>query len=230
VIKRFGILNPTIEPDSPEQGPGQRGFYGLPFPGAYVVAADGTVTDKFFHRHYATRTSAGTIRDSAIGDILARHEVPVAELADEHVGVSAFLADPALKFEYTSTLYVRFEVADGFHIYADPLPEGFIASTAAVSPTKGVRLGDPVFPPTHPREFPELGVTLNVFDSGATDVAIPIALDAEILNWSIRDKPTEIEIPIEVVYQACSETVCYRPRREALVLKAPIEALAMPRR
>lgn len=230
VIKRFGILNTTIEPDAPEMGPGQRGFYGLPFPGAYVVGADGTVTDKFFHRHYATRTSAGTLRDSAIGKILARHEVPAAELAGEQVQVSAFLADPTLKLEYASTLYVRFEVANGFHIYAAPLPEGFIASAATVSPTKGVRLGDPVFPPTHPREFPELGVTLNVYKSGTTDIAIPITLDAEILNWTIRDKPTEIEIPIDVVYQACSETVCYRPRRETLSLLVPIEPLAMPRR
>ena len=68
--------------------------------------------------------------------------------------MSVFLADEALKFEYTSTLHVRFEVADGYHIYADPLPDGFIASTATVAPTKGVRTGEPVYPPTSEREFP----------------------------------------------------------------------------
>ena len=208
----------------------ERGFYGIPFPGVYVVDGDGRVTEKFFHRHYATRTSAGTIRDSAIGRILAKHEVPAAELGDEHVEVSVFLADEALKFEYTSTLHVRFEVADGYHIYADPLPDGFIASTAAVAPTKGVRTGEPVYPPTAEREFPELGVTLNVYGAGTTDVAIPIALGSEILNWPIQDKPTEIEIPVNVVYQACSETVCYVPKEETVVLKAPIEPLVMPGR
>ena len=188
------------------------------------------MTEKFFHRHYATRTSAGTIRDSAIGRILAKHEVPAADLGDEHVEVSVFLADEALKFEYSSTLYVRFQVADGYHIYADPLPDGFIASTAKVVPTKGVRTGEPVYPPTAEREFPELGVTLNVYDAGTTDVAIPIALDSAILDWPIQDKPTAIEIPVDVVYQACSETVCYVPKEERVVLEVPIEPLAMPGR
>ena len=205
----------------------QRGFYGIPFPGVYVVDRDGRVTEKFFHRHYATRTSAGTIRDSAIGRILARHEVPTAELGDEHVEVSVFLADEALRFEYASTLHVRFEVADGYHIYADPLPDGFIASTAKVVPTRGVRSGEPAYPPTAEREFPQLGVTLNVYE-GVTDVAIPITLGSEILDWPIRDKPTEIEIPVDVVYQACSETVCYVPKEETVVVKAPIEPLVMP--
>ncbi|MEM1249043.1 MAG: redoxin domain-containing protein, partial [Acidobacteriota bacterium] len=189
VIKTFGILNTTIEPDSSQINTMTgRGYYGMPFPGVYVVGTDGRVTEKFFHRHYATRTSAGTLRDSALGRILARHEVPVAELGDEHVKVSAFLADEALKFEYTSTLYVRFEVAEGFHIYADPLPDGFIASTATVPETKGVRLGEAVYPPTHEREFPKLEVTLNVYE-GTTDVKVPIALDAEILDWPIPEKP-----------------------------------------
>ncbi len=230
MITRFGILNTTIDPDADVFNRAtERGFYGIPFPGVYVVDGDGQVTEKFFHRHYATRTSAGTIRDSAIGRILARHEAPAAELGDEHVEVSVFLADEALKFEYASTLYVRFEVADGYHIYADPLPEGFIASTAAVAATRGVRTGEPVYPATAEREFPELGVTLNVYE-GVTDVAIPVALGAEILNWPIQDKPTEIEIPVNVVYQACSETVCYVPKQETVVLKAPIEPLVMPGR
>lgn len=231
VIKRFGILNTTIDPEADVLNRAtQKGFYGIPFPGVYVTDRDGQVTEKFFHRHYATRTSAGTIRDSAIGRILAKHEVPAAELGDEHVEVSVFLADEALKFEYRSTLHVRFEVADGYHIYADPLPDGFIASTATVVPTKGVRTGEPVYPATSEREFPQLDVTLNVYEEGTIDIAIPIALNAEILNWPIQDKPTEIEIPVDVVYQACSETVCYVPKEETVVLKAPIEPLVMPGR
>lgn len=228
VIKRFGILNTTIEPDNDTKHPMTgRGFFGMPFPGVYVVDEAGQVSEKFFHRHYATRTSAGTLRNSAIGRILSSHEAPTAQLGDEHVQVSAFLADETLKFEYESTVYVRFEVSDGFHIYGNPLPEGFIASTATVAETPGVRTGEPVYPPTKPHEFPKLGVTLNVYE-GTTDVAIPIALGAEILDWPIRDKPTSINLPIEVVYQACSETVCYVPKRETLELTVPIDGLVMP--
>ncbi len=50
------------------------------------------------------------------------------------------------------------------------------------------------------------------------------------LDWSLRDKPTEIELPIEIVFQACSEKVCFRPQRKQLVLKAPIGSHVMPTR
>ena len=63
VVHEFGILNTLISPDDAEQAAG-RGFYGVPFPGVYVTDENGVVTDKFFHRHYATRESAGSIRDS----------------------------------------------------------------------------------------------------------------------------------------------------------------------
>ena len=41
---------------------------------------------------------------------------------------------------------------------------------------------------------------------------------------------TEIEIPVEVAYQACSETDCLRPKKETLALQVPIEPLVMPGR
>ena len=139
VIKKFGILNTTISADDAQTHPQTKmSFYGIPFPGVYVVDAEGIVTEKFFHRHYATRSSAGRIRDSALGEILARHEAPSAELDTEHVKVTAFLADPDLKFEYTSQLYVRLEIADGFHVYGDPLPEAISSATSSItSSTRG---------------------------------------------------------------------------------------------
>lgn len=230
MIRRFGILNTTIEPDSAQTNRATgKSYYGMPFPGVYVVGEDGRVTEKFFHRHYATRTSAGTLRNSAIGRILASHESPVSELGDDHVEVSVFLADESLKFEYESTVYVRFQVKDGFHVYADPLPEGFIATTATIPETKGVRLGEAKYPDTHELTFEKLGVTLNVYE-GTTDIAIPVTLNAEILDWMLPNKPSSVEIPVDVVYQACSDTVCYAPKAERVALEVPVESLVMPGR
>ena len=47
VIRQFGILNTVIDPDDPRAGP----FYGIPYPGTYVVDEAGVVTEKFFNRH-----------------------------------------------------------------------------------------------------------------------------------------------------------------------------------
>ena len=118
-------------------------------------------------------------------------------------------------------------MAEGFHIYGRPLPEGFIASEITIPASAPVRTGPTVYPPTHRREFPELDVTLNVYE-GTVDIAIPVTVQTELLNWPNPDKPTSVDIPIEILYQACSETVCYTPRTEELVVHVPIESLVMP--
>ncbi len=223
VIRQFGILNTLISPDDPEH----RSFYGLPFPGVYVTDEDGIVTEKFFHRHYATRESAGAIRDSALGEILARHETPVAELGTDQVKISAFLSDSAMAFETQSTLYVRFELNEGLHMYGRPLPDGYIASEVTVPDTPGLRVGPAEYPPTHPKEFPQLGVTLNVYE-GVVEVAVPITPNVERYHSSNPDRPDVVEVPVSILFQACSDTICYTPRTQELTLELPFEPLFFP--
>ncbi len=226
VIREFGILNTLISPDDPEQAAG-RSFYGVPFPGVYVTDENGVVTEKFFHRHYATRESAGTIRDSALGEILARHEVPAVELGTDQVKISAFPSDPAMQFETQSTIHVRFELEEGLHMYGRPLPEGSIASEVTVPDIPGLRVGTVQYPATHPREFPELGVTLNVYE-GVVDVAIPVTPNVEVFHRSNPDRPEVVDVPLSVLYQVCSETICYTPRTETLSLAVPFQLLLSP--
>jgi len=226
VIREFGILNTLVTPEDPEQAAG-RSFYGVPFPGVYVTDENGVVSEKFFHRHYATRESAGAIRDSALGEILARHEAPAIELGTDQVRISAFLSDTSLTFETQSTVYVRFELEDGLHMYGRPLSDGYIASEATIPDTAGLRVGTPRYPPTQPREFPELGVTLNVYE-GVVDVAIPVTPNAELFNPRNRDQPEQLVVPVSVLFQVCSETICYTPRTETLSLELPVWPLLRP--
>ena len=226
VIREFGILNTLIAPDDPTQIAG-RSVFGVPFPGVYVTDERGVVTEKFFHRHYATRESAGAIRDSALGEILARHETPAVGLTNDQVRISAFLSDTSLTFETQSTIYVRFELEEGLHMYGRPLPDGYIASEATILDTAGLRVGAASYPPTHPLEFPALGVTLNVYE-GVVDVAIPVTPNSELFGPGSSNQPTELEIPISVLFQACSETICYTPRNERFSLTLPVAPLLRP--
>lgn len=223
-IKRFGILNTLIEPDNPIKTRAGRSFHGVPFPGVYVVDAAGIVVEKFFNRSYTTRNSAGTVLNSALGAVLKPEAAPEQVFEGKRIGFRAFLADPVLRLEYASTLYVRFELAEGFHIYSEPLPDGFIPTTVEVLDVPGLTLGEPVYPPTRRKAFPELGVDLPVYE-GTVDVAIPITANAKVLNWMLREKPESIDIPVQVNHQVCSETVCYPPRAETLTLTVPLGPL-----
>ena len=227
MIREFGILNTLISPDDPEQAAG-RSFYGVPFPGVYVTDENGVVTEKFFHRHYATRESAGAIRDSALGEILVRHEAPALELGTDQVQISAFLSDTSLTFETQSDHIRAFRDRGGpAYVMVGRSLNGYIASEATIPDTPGLRVGAARYPPTHPREFPELGVTLNVYE-GVVVVAIPVTPNAELFNPANRDQPEEMNIPVSVLFQACSETICYTPRTEQLSLIVPVEPLLRP--
>lgn len=184
-IRRFGILNTLIEPDHPIKTAAGRSYYGIPFPGVYVVGPSGLVVEKFFNRSYSTRTSSGTVLNSALGEIIKPEAGPSESAGGKRLGFTAFLADPALRLEYASTLYVRFNVADGYHIYADPLPEGFIATTVTIEDANGLTVGEPKYPPTRMQRFEDLGVTLPVYE-GDVDVAVPVTANAAVLNWMLR--------------------------------------------
>ncbi len=192
-----------------------------------MTDGQGIVSEKFFHRHYGTRESAGSIRDSALGEILARHETPAAELGTDQVTISAFLSDDTMAFETQSTLYVRFELNEGLHMYGRPLPDGYIASEVTIPDTPGLRVGPAEYPPTHTKEFPQLGVTLNVYE-GVVDVAIPITPNVEVYHRTNLDRPDVVEVPVSILFQACSDTLCYTPRTEQLSLELPFESLLSP--
>ena len=219
VIKQVGILNTLIEDTSSQ-------IYGVPFPGVYVLDEEGRVIEKFFNRSFATRSSAGNILNAALGEVYLAEDVPAVEFINEQIEFTAFLADSELQLEVQSTLYVRFQVADGLHIYAEPLPRGFIPTTVSVAEDAGLTVGEPIYPPTEIMAFPVLGVELPVY-GGVVDVAIPIRANAAIMEGYSGNHPDTVSLALDVNYQVCSDSFCYLPKTERLNLDIPLGGLNM---
>ena len=53
VIREFGILNTNVPKDHP--------FYGIPFPGDYLISPDGIIKAKYFLPDYQTRVASSEI-------------------------------------------------------------------------------------------------------------------------------------------------------------------------
>jgi len=228
VIRSFGILNTLIDPDDPARHPvtGQA-FYGIPYPGTYITDENGEVVEKSFFREYEKRQSAGTLLDRALGSVLVHGEAPHQEAREQMASISAFLADASLRLGVASTLYVRIAMDPGFHVYAEPLPEGYVPTTIEIGSVEGLEVGDPAYPPTQPREFPELGVTLPVYEETAV-IAVPLTATPALFAGGGAVDGAVVTIPVKVTYQACSETVCHRPRTVELELRARLEGLVTP--
>lgn len=220
VIRRFGILNTLIpEEDVP--------FYGVPFPGTYVLDENGIVREKFFPRHLAMRESADRVLDSALGEILRTDEDPSALGGDADVRVTAFFRGGPLKSGPRRDLVVRFDLRAGLHIYGEPVPQGMVATTIEVEGPEGLHVDEAEFPPTRPFRLEVMDADLDVW-SGRVDVRIPVWADSKLVCLMRPVDPTTVPLTVRVRYQACDETTCLIPRTEALRVDVPLAPHDVP--
>ena len=216
VIRRYGIQNHFV---TKEQVP----FYGIPFPGTYLVDEDGIVTAKFFPRGLAQRESAEAVIDSALGEILLGDEEPFAEGGDDDIRVTATYHGGGgnLKAAVVRQIVVRFELAPGLHIYDEPVPDGMVATRIRIAGPPGFHAGERVQPPTKALRLPGLDTELRVWD-GRVDFAVPVWADDRVLGIVSDIEHDEIAIEVRVDYQACDDRACRIPQSETLTVKVPV--------
>lgn len=110
VIRRFGILNTNVPSDVTR-------FYGIPFPGQYLLAPDGVVQSKLFLPDYQERPTGSEVLLSAFGAGGNRTAIQV-----EDVSAKIAVSDERSYSGHQLGVTVDFGVAPGWHIYGEPLP------------------------------------------------------------------------------------------------------------
>jgi hypothetical protein len=177
VIRRFGILNSLIEPHEE--------IHGIPFPGCYVVDANGRVAAKFFYQVYRDRPAPLAVLRDHLGADVDLSSAPRGEASEGGVRVSAVLADRTLvPFQHTP-LYLRVTDAAGAAV------EGARIASAEVA-GEGVEVGA-AYPVIAPDGAGELALPLRFVSletaRATLDVAVlvevPDALEAITLRLSL---------------------------------------------
>jgi len=222
VIRRYDVLNTIVQPDDVP-------FYGIPFPGFFLIDGDGIIVDKLFNRHLAHREGVETILDSFAGRIAQGEGEPMASTSeDDGIRITAFLrgGGGVLRIGPRRRLVVRIEMPEGLHIYGEPVPTGMVATTITIDGPDGFRHESAEEPPTHAFELPGVDDPLQVWD-GTAEFVFPVYA-ASSLGRAIRDGVTFIEVDVTVRYQACDDAQCFIPRTRTLRLEVPIGPGAMP--
>lgn len=217
-IRKFGILNHHIpETEVP--------FYGIPFPGTYLVDEDGTITAKAFHRHLAQRESPEGLIDAALGEVLLRGSEPSTSNEADESGISFSMAyrggGGVSRVGQIRHLIVRVELPDGLHIYDNPVPNGMQATTFTLAGPEGFRIEPVQAPPTETLELPGVG-ELHVW-SGQADFVIPIWATSGIAPEIDADGTKVATIEIDVAYQACDVEACRLPATSRLSVTVPVD-------
>lgn len=223
VIREYGILN-TLVPK--HEAP----FYGIPFPGTYVVDEHGVVVAKFFPRQIAMRESAETFIDAALGKVVLSDDEPCADGTDPDIAVRvAFHGGGSFKNGLQRRIVVRFDLPPGQHIYAEPVPDGMVATSVEIRGPEGLNVEAPLLPPSEPLRMPGTDFEFRVW-SGQVDIEVPVwAGDALAPLLHDETTPTEADLEITLRYQACDDQACAIPKTESFRLTIPVETGIAPR-
>ena len=152
------------------------------------------------HAHMVTAMRAW-LRSGAAEPSLA--EVSAAP-ADSIVKVAFGLDRARLAPGEPALLTVSLEIAEGWHVNANPAAAGLVPTTVTVNPGRlALRQVDVEYPPSRALPFPSLAETLEVWE-GRVEVVSRLAAeeDAPAANGALR---------AAVRYQACDDEVCLLP-------------------
>lgn len=222
VIREYGILNDQIEP-------GDAFLYGIPYPGSFVTDENGIVVAKFFHDTYKKRDSPEILIDAALGKVTLSEEAPHADGGDDEVRITAALhgGNGSIRQGIRREVVVRLELAEGLHVYGEPVPEGMIPTTVTVSGPPGLMVEETITPPTTLLHLSSLGIDLHAW-SGTVDLRVPIYGAGELVS-EVRPLDQEsITIDVAVRYQACDDDVCLLPKTETFSLEVPLDVIDIP--
>jgi len=223
VIREYRILNTEVSRDDFL-------IYGIPFPGVYVCDESGVVTAKFFHDTYKKRDSPEVLIDAALGKIVLDEEAPRADGGDKDIGISVSVrgGKGTVRQGLIRHLVVRFELADGLHIYGEPVPDGMVATSIEVSGPPGLITQDMRTPPAETLHLSSMGLDLPVW-SGTVDLVVPFYAVGELVSETRPLDAENCDIEVIVRYQACDDDECRLPQTERFTLNLGMDVIDIPK-
>jgi Disulphide bond corrector protein DsbC/AhpC/TSA family len=217
VIREVGMLDEHLDSHHAEFGRSVRDDQrGVAYPAVFVLDREGTVVDKRAHEKYRIRDTGAGLLEAALGIAAPRHG-PEAEVRGDIVRVRAYFDSPAYRPYQQLRLTVELTVAPGWHIYTAPVPDGYVALGATLSPIDGVRAGAPAWPAGYPHRVEGLDEEFRVLD-GTIRGVMPV-------TFAVAAGAGDLRPEITVRYQACSQTACLVPAAVRLgvpVREAPL--------
>ena len=205
VIREFGIFNEHIPEDHP--------WFGIPYPGTFMIDKDGRVFDRTFFADHMVRESVNDMLQGSYRIVdLERGEIQT--LVTSHLEARVYFSSPTVRPAQRTVLTIEIELAEGMHVYGRPLPDGYIPVEVSVEGGEVLELVEVEYPVAKELGFEVIGETLPAYEGR-------LALKAHCLGRA-REKQ-HARIRVQLRYQACDKHECYLP--QTLDFDLPLEVL-----
>jgi hypothetical protein len=218
VIHAFGIFNTNIPADHPM-------MYGIPWPGDFLIASDGTVRDKLFLPNYEYRPSASQVLLRHFNDGVGNSVQIKSDTLEAVVTLSADRCFPGQEIGLALDLRVK----SGWHVYGKPVPGNYQATALELqSPLIGEQSLE--LPAPQLLHLKALNETLPVYSGevraiGKVGIKWSPPMPAPFLKpLGEMIAPAPYKINGTLRFQACSDAVCETPQAIAFELPLTIAA------
>ena len=216
-ISALGLLNEHLAEQHAAYGITTRDEQrGVAYPGTFVLDEHGVITGKYFEQSYRTRPTASMFLEMALG----AHDAPPPhsiQTTGSGIQVQAWTDAPTYRPYQQLRLHVRLEIPRGSHIYADPVPDGYVPLRLEVEQLESLHVEPSRLPAPHPFRVDGLDEAFVVFE-GSLGTVIPCMFTSNLGSTVLS---------LRVSYQECTQSTCY-PAAEVR-LELPLEGLDLIR-
>ena len=199
MIRAFGILNDNFQPG--------HAWYGVPFPGTYIVDERGIVRTKFFEEDHRERFTAASILVREFND---RDTLKWQVAEAEHLTASYSASDTIIGPGGRTALVLEIELKPGLHVYAPGVQGGYISIEWKVPNSPAWLVQPASYPPSRMLNMPTLQETVPVYEGRFRLVRdVTIGQIQEIGQRLSPDRQLTLEGTFR--YQACDDKQCFPP-------------------
>lgn len=213
IIKRYGLLNETMDPKTR--------FYGVPHPGTFILDPRGVVVARYFEEAYQERYTAATILAAQGVDPSGSGAVTAST---PHLSVRASISD-STRVAPGERLAIVLQVTPraGMHLYA-PGKHTYQVVQLKIDPQPWLRVHDTQYPPSEIYHFKPLDERVEVYTK-------PFRLTKDVTLLATPEAQKQLGALSSVMltgtleYQACDDAICFNPAQVPIAFSLTLRAL-----
>lgn len=198
-IRELNILNDTIPKDS--------AFFGVPFPGTFVLDPKGRIVAKYFEDDYKQRYTAADILGRQFGIALSARK---SEVQGKQLRLTASASNAIVAAGQRVALALDIDLKPNMHVYA-PGVEGYIAIDWKMKDSGIAAVHEVAYPKSEKLHLQAIDETVPVYRNHFQLIR-EVTLAPESDLKPLLDSTGNFSIEGTLRYQACDDRVCYVPQ------------------
>jgi AhpC/TSA family/Thiol:disulfide interchange protein DsbD, N-terminal len=215
-IRDFGVLNTAV--------PQGHLWFGVPYPGTFIVDARGVVTAKYFEDRYQDRYAAPTILLREFGSVAGTRETTVQS---DYLSMKYYSTTDTVRPDLRFTLVADFTLPPKMHVYT-PDVKDYIPIQWKIEDSPDYTAKPPEYPKGQLLMLPAIHEIVPIYQNSFRITQDVVMAGSNPLQPILNGDKT-LKIRGELKYQACDDKICYLPQTVPLEWTLKVEPLERER-